>query len=669
MQSSTHYPSSARELRQYAKTTAGTVVHATLLGEDILMSNGELQRDEVEPIADRGHHDNIGGPEEGHALLQPHLALGALLELNRPRPFVVDVLHHRQDLGLGPEVVIATFERGDAHLHQHDLADPLLAAVEEALQAQHLERDALEAFHPIDGAEDDLAAELIADGEGPLHRRGVLKDLVQYRRFDAGVDGGDGDVPAVVVNGQVVTATLVGDHAVIQPEQPAAARQEVPRVLKEVEPDLVGVEHAPEEVLAAPHRAEDLAGGEGGVEEDADLGHGDAAGEEAGEDEEVEAVDPDQVALVEALDDGVGKLPVDGRVRRPEGGLPAGVAVDGAGRHVVHGVLGEGVGRYRPGLLLLVAAVPVTTAAAAGTVSAGSCLAVAGVDRRHVVEDGPQHALAEAVVHLAEQTGLDPDGDAVEGFQTALDEGALLDRHSLARAAILPDVAVPAAPLDDADARDAEVGLHAEEGLVVPVGGPADLRRLSGGIGRVRRLGPVEVDGQEGAGHDEAVGGIEMDLLGGGSGGRFVPVERFVAVVVAVAGAAGTAAITRAIDGVAVVGHGLGGEPDGLLLVVIAATADLVLRIEVALGVARGAGAAEGAERPAAVRIVAGVAAGRVEGGDRRRLPAEVGPDADVLQFGMVRRLAEDVGELVQLVPGQEAEGELVRSALVRVCA
>ena len=47
-----------------------------LLGEGILMSHGELQRDEVEPIADRGHHDNIGGPEEGHALLQPHLALG-----------------------------------------------------------------------------------------------------------------------------------------------------------------------------------------------------------------------------------------------------------------------------------------------------------------------------------------------------------------------------------------------------------------------------------------------------------------------------------------------------------------------------------------------------------------------------------------------------------------
>jgi len=38
----------------------------------------------------------------------------------------------------------------------------------------------------------------------------------------------------------------------------------------------------------------------------------------------------------------------------------------------------------------------------------------------------------------------------------------------------------------------------------------------------------------------------------------------------------------------------------------------------------------------------------------------------------VVGRLAEDVGQLVQLVPGQEAEGELVRPALVRrirVCA
>ena len=100
----------------------------------------------------------------------------------------------------------------------------------------------------------------------------------------------------------------------------------------------------------------------------------------------------------------------------------------------------------------------------------------------------------------------------------------LLDGNALAGAAVLADVAVPAAPLDDADAGDAEVGLHAEQGLVVPVGAPADLR-WAGGVGRVGRFGPVQVDGKEGAGHDEAVGGIEMDLLGRWSRRRFEPMQ------------------------------------------------------------------------------------------------------------------------------------------------
>ena len=179
-------------------------------------------------------------------------------------------------------------------------------------------------------------------------------------------------------------------------------------IFKEVESDLIGVEHTPKKVLTAPHRAEDLTRGEGGVEEDTNLGHGDAAGEEAGEDEKVEAMNPDEIALVEALDDGVGKLAVDSRVGRPKGGFAAGIAVDGTGRHVVHGVLRKRIGGYRAGLLL-----PVVVAAVGTGGRSAAGLTMTGVDRRYVVQDGPQHTLAKAIVpvkrgfHVKECIGIE----------------------------------------------------------------------------------------------------------------------------------------------------------------------------------------------------------------------------------------------------------------------
>ena len=285
----------ARELRQDAKAAEGAVVEGrlALLAEGILVGDCELERDQVEAVADWDDHGNVGRAEEGHALLQLHLALGALLELDRTGPGAVDVLHHGRHLRLGPEVVVPALEGGDSDLNENDLPHPLGAAGEEALEPKKLKGDALEALHAVDGAEDDLAAELVPDGEGPLQRRGVLKDLVQDRGLDACVDGGDGDVPAVGVDGEVVPPGVVGDHPVVEPQEAPAAGEEVAGVLEEMEPHLIGVEHAPEKVLAAPDRAEDLGGGEGRVQEEADLGHGDPPGEEAGEDEQVEAVDPD----------------------------------------------------------------------------------------------------------------------------------------------------------------------------------------------------------------------------------------------------------------------------------------------------------------------------------------------------------------------------------------
>ena len=84
------------------------------------------------------------------------------------------------------------------------------------------------------------------------HRAPVAQDLVDNVRLYPRVDARDADVSPVRVDGEVVAAGRVGEHTVVEAEEPPAAGEEVTGVLEQVESDLVGVEHAPEQVLAAP---------------------------------------------------------------------------------------------------------------------------------------------------------------------------------------------------------------------------------------------------------------------------------------------------------------------------------------------------------------------------------------------------------------------------------
>ena len=66
-------------------------------------------------------------------------------------------------------------------------------------------------------------------------------------------------------------------------------------VRTEVEANVIRIQHAPQQVLANRKGAEYLRGGERGVEEKAGFGGGEGLGDEGGEDEEVETVDPNEV--------------------------------------------------------------------------------------------------------------------------------------------------------------------------------------------------------------------------------------------------------------------------------------------------------------------------------------------------------------------------------------
>lgn len=91
----------------------------------------------------------------------------------------------------------------------------------------------------------------------------------------------------------------------------------MPSIVCSLEPNEIGTKQASEKVLSYRETAEDLAGGEGDVHEEADGGAlWDVVGgtEEVGDEHEVVVVYPDNVPFLVAGYDGVGETLVDGNI-------------------------------------------------------------------------------------------------------------------------------------------------------------------------------------------------------------------------------------------------------------------------------------------------------------------------------------------------------------------
>jgi len=134
------------------------------------------------------------------------------------------------------------------------------------------------------------------------------------------------------------------------------------------------------------------------------------------------------------------------------------------------------------------------------------------VDAGNIVENGPENALAEAIVGLTEDLNVAPNRHTIEGRQAALYEVPFLhgDAGFWGILVALPKVPVPAPPLDGSDPGYSHVSRHGEEVLVVPVCRP-DCRP---GL----RLGALQNDGKEDADDNNTVGGEEVKVGKGGRG-------------------------------------------------------------------------------------------------------------------------------------------------------
>jgi hypothetical protein len=107
-----------------------------------------------------------------------------------------------------------------------------------------------------------------------------------------------------------------------------------------METNLVCIEHTTEQVFSTPEGSEDLRTREGCMKEDTDLCHGDAACQKRGQNHEMKAMNPNQVALIEALNYNIRKVSVDRSESSPKLSFSATVTVNGTLCYIIHTVLG-----------------------------------------------------------------------------------------------------------------------------------------------------------------------------------------------------------------------------------------------------------------------------------------------------------------------------------------
>mmetsp|Transcript_24573 Transcript_24573/g.58101 ORF Transcript_24573/g.58101 Transcript_24573/m.58101 type:complete len:276 (+) Transcript_24573:2852-3679(+) len=232
----------------------------------------------------------------------------------------------------------------------------------------------------------------------------------------------------------------------------------------------------------------------------------------------MEPVDPDQISFVEALDNDFGEFAIHLVVCGPEFLFSSPSAVNWSLLDIVTADLRK----------LFPVLVEISDTGIRIIFGGMRC-----IDGGHVVQYRPQDSLAESIVHFSKDQWIDPHRNAVKGPEALLDEVPLVDGHPVVfrRLVLVPPslagaltdgggllgavVSVPSLPLDNAYPGDTQMGLHAQEGLVVPVGRP-----LRNGRG----LAAVDDDRQKRADHHQSVRGVELDgfpdAIAGGRRGR-----------------------------------------------------------------------------------------------------------------------------------------------------
>ncbi|CRK33032.1 hypothetical protein BN1708_005977 [Verticillium longisporum] len=287
------------------------------LGEDhdavtLALRGNVLVRDEVHAVAGRGDEADVRDGVQGRQLLEGD---GLVEEVDRHKlngaEAAVDAADELVDDGAEVLVLLDVLARWDRHLNEDDAADPLGVLREEDLEGVELLGHALDVIESVDTDDELDALKLALQGLDALLDDGLLEALDKLLGVDADGEGTDSDEAALKLDSEVTS------------------------IVVRVEADEVAVKEAGEKGLAHRQDTVDFRGGEGCVQEEANLdillGVSHLLTQHLGQQHEVIVVDPDQIAVLDVLDDRLGEEAVDLLVRSPgalvKGNL-AGVVVE-----------------------------------------------------------------------------------------------------------------------------------------------------------------------------------------------------------------------------------------------------------------------------------------------------------------------------------------------------
>ncbi len=215
-----------------------------------------------------------------------------------------------EELDLVPlgAVLRAVEARRDDDLDHRRRASATRILLEEALERLELLRNALRVVETLDSEHEPAALVLLLEiGEQSL-RLGIGDDLAKAVHVDPDRIDADADAPAVELE-----PVRLG----VDPEHAQARRAEVPRVVADLEADVVGAQHAAQELLSSRQQPVHLGRRERDVQEEPDREPGRPGAQHRRDEHEVEVVHPDARVGLAVLDDRVGEALVDLDVARP----------------------------------------------------------------------------------------------------------------------------------------------------------------------------------------------------------------------------------------------------------------------------------------------------------------------------------------------------------------
>ena len=287
----------AGELRQEKRATPAA--RKPRLG----LAQHELLRHEVHPVAKSRDHHHVCSAIEGDEGRLGDVAVD-VLDGRHARPPVLAVDAGDQELDLVPlrAVLGAVEARRNDDLDHRRRPRPPRILLEEAFERLELLGNAFRVVETLDPEHEPAPLVLVFEiGEQSL-RLGVGNDLAETLHVDPDRIDTDADTPAVDLQ-----RVRIG----VDPEHAQARRAEVARVVADLEADVVGAEHAAQELLTSGQQPVHLGRRERDVQEEPDRQPGLPRAQHRRDEHEVEVVHPYARVRLAVLDDRVGEALVD----------------------------------------------------------------------------------------------------------------------------------------------------------------------------------------------------------------------------------------------------------------------------------------------------------------------------------------------------------------------